>query len=176
MASKMKYDALYASTPQALGAANQTVIDFAGQLDRAGLDVLDMGCGQGRDAIALAAMGHSVIGVDISPHGIGALNAAARQKGLPVKGVVADIETYAPADSFDIILFDRTLHMLDESARIDVFIRMIASLRPNGWVLIVDEKPNIPALKAVLQDCDTDWQIDHEVRGYLFAQQVSGAM
>ncbi len=34
------------------------------------LKVLDLGCGQGRDALMIARKGHEVLGVDVSPTGI----------------------------------------------------------------------------------------------------------
>ncbi len=56
--------------------------------------------------------GHRVVGVDISPNGIRDLKNAAAKESLAVDGVVADIATYTPGGMFDVVLVDRTLHML----------------------------------------------------------------
>lgn len=78
--------------------------------------VLDVGCGQGRDALFIARLGHSVVGVDLSAHGIRDLLAASKAERLDITGDVADITTYTPAGKFDVVLIDRTLHMLPKDA------------------------------------------------------------
>ena len=61
-----KHEEIYKTTPHALGDANNDVLAFFAKLD-AGLVVLDVGCGQGRDALTRARAGHVVHGVDIAP-------------------------------------------------------------------------------------------------------------
>ena len=84
------YDKLYRETPHALGAANAHIAAFFETIDTP-VRVLDIGCGQGRDALPIARRGHRVVGVDISPAGIDDLIAAAAADGLDVTGYVADI-------------------------------------------------------------------------------------
>ncbi len=48
--------------------------------------VLDLGCGQGRDALFLGALGYNVTGIDLSKVGIDQMNQVAAHKKLPVKG------------------------------------------------------------------------------------------
>jgi len=64
------YDKLYGETRDALGAPTSIFVDFFDQFDRTNVRVLDVGCGQGRDAIFIARKDHRVVGVDISPNGI----------------------------------------------------------------------------------------------------------
>ena len=45
-------------------------------------DVVDLGCGQGQDALALAAAGRTVTGVDLSPVGVRQAREAAAARGL----------------------------------------------------------------------------------------------
>ena len=51
------YDALYARTPDALGAPTRAFVDFFDGYDRPNVRVLDIGCGQGRDALFIARLG-----------------------------------------------------------------------------------------------------------------------
>lgn len=55
--------------------------------------VVELACGQGRNALALAARGIPVVGIDRDPVALAGLRAAARERGLPVSGLRADLET-----------------------------------------------------------------------------------
>lgn len=50
------------------------------------LSVLDLGCGQGRDALMAARQGHNVMGVDLAPTGVAQMLAGAAREGLAVTG------------------------------------------------------------------------------------------
>ena len=54
------YDKLYRSTPRALGEPTELFVDFFKHQAEESLRVLDVGCGQGRDALFIARMGHCV--------------------------------------------------------------------------------------------------------------------
>ncbi|WP_019296810.1 MULTISPECIES: class I SAM-dependent methyltransferase [unclassified Leisingera] len=90
------YDKLYRDTPDALGAPSPAFTGFFEELGTQSLDVLDAGCGQGRDALFIARLGHRVTGIDISPHGIRDMLAAAQRENLDVTGIAADLTTWAP--------------------------------------------------------------------------------
>jgi 2-polyprenyl-3-methyl-5-hydroxy-6-metoxy-1,4-benzoquinol methylase len=165
------YDALYGSTPDALGAPTRVFVDFFATLDGTPLRVLDVGCGQGRDALFIARQGHSVVGVDMSPNGIHDLNAAAEREGLSIKGVVADLTTYVAVGVVDIVLIVRTLHMLPKQPRIDVLTQLISHVAPKGWLLIADEKSNIADFKDVIAHSDAQWAASLDKGGTLFVQR-----
>ena len=107
----VKYDEYYSAQDHALGPAFEDVIAFFQNLE-AGQTVLGVGVGQGRDAIPLAQMEHRVIGIDLSSIGIEQLKSAAASQNLNIDAEVADLCTYSPTERLDIILFDRTLHMI----------------------------------------------------------------
>ena len=166
------YDELYRSTPDALGEPTKIFVDFFDRLGRTGLRVLDIGCGQGRDALFIARMGHSVVGVDISPSGIIGLETATAAERLDIEGFVADIRSFKPAGAFDVVLIDRTLHMLSETDRLDVLEGLLGHVAENGYVLIADERSNLPAIKTVIAQSGENWKSVHEKGGYLFLQRT----
>lgn len=166
------YDKLYSETPDALGQPTQVLVDFFDQFERDDARVLDVGCGQGRDALFIAARGHRVVGVDISPNGIRDLMAAANRENLAVEGVVADITAYKPEGMFDVILVDRTLHMLSEETRLSVLEQLLDHVDVDGWVLIADEATNIGRFEAVVSSHRFEWKHELSKRGYLFVRRI----
>jgi tellurite methyltransferase len=72
--------------------------------------VLDLGCGQGRDALFLGKIGYRVVGVGISDVGIQQLNKAALLGKLQVEGFVADIYSFGTMDEYDLVLLDSMFH------------------------------------------------------------------
>ncbi len=165
------YDALYESTSDALGPPTKVIVDFFAHFDEQNARVLDIGCGQGRDALFIARAGHHVVGVDLSPNGIRDMTRAAAKEALPVEGIVADLQTFTPDGMFDVLLIDRTLHMLGKEARHTVLARLIDTVTGNGWVLIADERSNIADFKAVFAAHESDWQIELEKGGTLFIRR-----
>lgn len=165
------YDKLYGETRDALGKPTPVFIDFFDQLDQNNLRVLDVGCGQGRDAIFIARMGHRVVGVDISANGIRDLKAVAALENLSIAGEIADISTYEPEGVFDVILIDRTLHMLAASVRLAVLETLLDHVSEGGWLLIADEASNITGFETVVTAHAANWKTEFARRGYLFLRR-----
>ncbi|MGH1445174.1 MAG: class I SAM-dependent methyltransferase [Cognatishimia sp.] len=166
------YDKLYGETRDALGQPTSVFVDFFDQFGQANARVLDVGCGQGRDALFIARLGHRVVGIDTSPNGIRDLNAAAKQDNLPIEGTIADVSTYEPQGAFDIILIDRTLHMLPKQAQISVLEKMLDHVNENGWLLIADEASNIKDFVVVIEKSALKWTTHLAKKGYLFLQRA----
>ena len=93
--------------------------------------VLDVAAGRGRHSVALAQAGMQVVAVDYSEVAVGALMASAREKGLGIEAVVADLEAqplpFRPG-SFDLVL---NVNFLDRKL-IDL---LKDALRPGGVLL-----------------------------------------
>ena len=166
------YEKLYAAQANALGGQTQAVAEVLAKVAPQPCRILDVGCGQGRDALPLARSGHDVTGVDLAPSGVAAMQAAAQAEGLRVTGHVADITTYTPDGVFDVVLIDRTLHMLDAAPRAQTFARLITAVTPRGWLVVADETVNLPAFRATLEADVRPWKIDRCHKGQLFAQQT----
>ena len=76
------YDKYY-QTEDLFGEPYRELIEFYSAILKKG-KLLDLGCGQGRDAIPLARMGFDVVGMDNSSVGITQLNAVAKKEKLPL--------------------------------------------------------------------------------------------
>src|SRR5690606_8244919 len=64
---------------------------------------LDLACGDGRNAIALAKRGHSVTAIDIAHAGLAGLRRNAADAGLEVDAIQADLDVYPlPSRHFDL--------------------------------------------------------------------------
>ena len=166
------YDRLYREKQNALGAPSPEFVDFFQSLAGQVLEILDVGCGQGRDALMLLRAGHRVTGIDLSPQGISDIQAVATAEGLPFEGHVADITRFRPDRAFDVVLIDRTLHMLAASDQSKLLARLIRAILPQGWLLIADEPRNLPRFREMLVRSEMEWDIVKFTRGYLFAFKV----
>lgn len=165
------YEMLFATTPDALGPPSAEITRFCERYLEPQSRVLDYGCGQGRDALFLARLGHDVVGVDTAAGGISALSAAAAREGLAVEGVVADITGYVPTGVFDLLLFDRVLHMLEEADRLSVLRRAVPALAEGGVMVIVDEPRHRGTYRACL-DSAAEWVTLKDARGLLFLRRA----
>ncbi|MEO0598119.1 MAG: methyltransferase domain-containing protein, partial [Chloroflexota bacterium] len=79
------YEKLYQEQRHVLGKPTQVFVDFFDEYTKEKADVLDLGCGQGRDALFIARLGHRVVGVDISETGIAQLLEDAKTETLAIE-------------------------------------------------------------------------------------------
>jgi ubiquinone/menaquinone biosynthesis C-methylase UbiE len=107
-----------------------------------GESVLDVGCGTGSLAIAVARhVGSSglVCGIDASPEMIARATAKARKANVKVNFTHALAETLPfPDRHFDVVLSTVMLHHLPRKARQQCVTEMRRVLKPEGRVLAVD--------------------------------------
>jgi len=94
---------------------------------------LDLGTGEGRHAVWLAALGWQVTAVDFSAVGIERARQGAAEVGVEVDWVVADVRGWEPEDgvTFDLVLVSYL--MLGD----DVLARARDWLAPGGALVIV---------------------------------------
>ena len=118
--------------------------------------LLDLGCGQGRNAVALAALGYEVTAVDASVVGVEQTTRAATDKGLTVQGVVADLAGYRIESAYDVVVMDMVLHSFDDEADRHRILDQIASgVAPGGVVYVVVPEPG--PLVAELEAAFAPW-------------------
>jgi SAM-dependent methyltransferase len=97
---------------------------------------LDLGTGEGRNAIWLAERGWQVTGVDFSAVGLARAAELARQRGAGADWVQADLLSYQPAPAaYDLVLIAYIQLPADELAHL---VRTaVTALAPGGTLLAV---------------------------------------
>ena len=96
---------------------------------------LDLGTGEGRNAIWLAEHGWRVTAVDFSPVGLAGGARLAAPRGVTVDWVTADLREYQPPEAFDLVLV-AYLHLLP-AERSEALRRAAGVLAPGGTLLVV---------------------------------------
>jgi ubiquinone/menaquinone biosynthesis C-methylase UbiE len=110
-----------------------TQLDYAGT---AGMDVLDVGCGQGIDLVRYARAGARVTGMDLTPRHVELAGRHLEAAGLSGNVVVGDAEQLPFADdSFDRVSSNGVLHHTPDIAAALREIRRV--LRPGGEARII---------------------------------------
>ncbi|MBI1847743.1 MAG: class I SAM-dependent methyltransferase [Candidatus Rokubacteria bacterium] len=107
-----------------------------------GSRVLDVGCGAGREAVALARLGHRVTAIDALPAMVVAARRRAGTEGLPVQVLHAAAEAFsAPAASFDAVCFSPNVYsyLPGRAQRVALLRRLAAMLVPGGVLLLVQD-------------------------------------
>ena len=166
-----KYDPLYREDRNVCGDPYPEFVRFFAEYSVCPAAVLDLGCGQGRDALMVARLGHDVLGVDISPTGIRQMVEVADAEGLSVQGHVADLTEYEIDRTYDIILLDRVLHMLAPQPRAQLLGQAARRVKPGGHILIADQPGNMPSIVAVLREDASTWTHLLARRGFLIARR-----
>ena len=99
--------------------------------------VLDIGCGLGDNAIYLAAHGHPVTGLDISPTALQTAERRAADAGVAVRFAVADatmLEGYT--DAFDTVVDSGMFHCLDDDGKRSYAAALHRATRPGARLLL----------------------------------------
>ena len=153
-------------------------------------DVLDAGCGFAELSLALAAQGHTVVGVDLTPTAIAAATKAAAERGLAGASFVqADITTFAGYDGKFSTVVDSTLfHSLPVEGRDGYLSSVHRAAAPGAsYYVLVFAKGAFPAdMEPKPNEVDEDelraavskyWEIDEIRPAYIHANipQVTDA-
>lgn len=84
--------------------------------DTSELKVLDIGCGEGKDAVYMAKQACNVTAFDITKSGIRKANKLAESENVKIDAFVADINDFTINDQFDIIYSTGTIqYLFDEN-------------------------------------------------------------
>lgn len=103
-------------------------------------EILSLGEGQGRNAVFLASRGFRVTGVDGSAVGLSQAQALAKERGVRIQTVVADLETFdLGVDRWDGII-SIWCHM-PSALRARVHRAVVAALKPGGVFLLEAYRP-----------------------------------
>jgi SAM-dependent methyltransferase len=114
-----------------------------------GLDVLDLGCGDGTTALPAARLGANVLGVDIARNLVEAGNARAQSLGLAncrfQEGDASDLNELED-NSFDLVI--SMFGAMFAPRPFDVAKEVVRVTRPGGRIVMGNWIPNDPTLVA----------------------------
>ncbi len=119
------------------GRVNLRLAEVAGDLTPG--TALDLGCGEGGDAIWLAEKGWHVVAVDISDTALGRAAAEAKSRGVAdrIEFVQHDLSETFPEGTFDLV----SSHFLHSRVRLErprILRNAAQAVRPGGVLMIVD--------------------------------------
>lgn len=133
-----------------MGGPNHDMVELAAGLPP-GARVLDLGCGEGRNAFFLAGRGCEVTAVDISDAAIEKLGTLAERTGLRIDLAVADISEYPITGAFDLVMAHGVIDYLENAQWRELLERVRDHTLPGGFnaytcMLFTDEHPTLPEL------------------------------
>lgn len=112
-----------------------------------GMTVLDVACGPGIVACALAGEGVSVTGIDLTPAMIEQARNRAARSGVSVDFQVGDARNLpVQAESFDRVVTRYSFHHMEDPRK--VLAEMARVCRPGGRLVVVDATPAPDAQSA----------------------------
>lgn len=129
-----RWNEMYASTDHFWsGQANTALVHEVADLPPG--RVLDLGCGEGGDALWFAEHGWQVTAVDLSPIVLGRAQARAAERDLNIRWREIDLATDFPDGEYDLVSA-QFLHSWGELPREKVLRRAAAAVAPGGVLLI----------------------------------------
>lgn len=105
------------------------------ELDRP-LQILDLACGYGRHANRLAALGHRMTGVDLTPGFLEIARREARKSNLDVDYQLGDMRSIAFEEQFDrVMLVFTSFGYFTDAENLKVLINARSALKPGGMII-----------------------------------------
>ena len=119
--------------------------------------VLDIGCGEVKDAVYMAEKGYDVTAFDLTDNGIKKTIALAEKRNVKINAYVDDINTFYTDEKYDIIYSTGTVqYLFDENIK-GFFEKLENITKPNGIVFI-----NVFVEKSFLE-LPPDWDIEEKM-------------
>lgn len=137
------------------------------------LRLLDVGCGEGKDAIFFARNGYDVTAFDLTQSGVDKTKRLAEKVRVKVNAFVADVNEFRLNEEFDIIYSNGVLHYIPNEIREEIFTNYKQFTSTNGiniFSAFVNkpfierapdrEKYTYPWLSGELFSMYHDWKIE----------------
>ncbi|GAA0497162.1 hypothetical protein Ade02nite_54680 [Paractinoplanes deccanensis] len=166
MTDAADFDALYTAAtkpPWEIGAPQPALAELLDTGIR-GPKVLDLGCGTGDLALALARRGHHVTGVDVSHTAVDTARAKATAAGLDIHFDVQDATTLTlTSGPFDTLIDSGLLHNLHRrgGTRATDYLRRLPELAAPGATVLV---------LAISHEPGQDWGLTPDYLNAAFAE------
>ena len=160
------------------GRIDQVYARVADLVAAPGRRILDVGCGTGAVALACAARGADVTGIDVNAD----MLEVARSKALPYESAgsvewhqlsAAEIEDRFEPESFDGVTACLVFSELSPSERAYALAVVLSRLRPGGWLVVADEVTPGSAVRRVVHRAA---RLPLEMITYLLTQTTTRAV
>lgn len=188
MAQKPFWESAYSDPSGAdpFGSAAKELIDLLPHLSQ-GSAVLDLGCGEGRNALCCARAGMRVTAVDISAAAISKLSSKADSAGLALQAHQSDVADFPLSDTYELVIAHGVLHLIEPPARDQILQAMQNSTSQGGWniaAVFTDEIPPPDDLRDVciglfkegqIFSAYTGWHVSME-RSYILEDEHPGGI
>lgn len=132
--------------------------------------VLDIGCGDGRNALYMAERGFEVDAFDVSLAGIDKLRSRCRARDASVAAWVQDAGRFAFRHEYDLVVLHGVLHLLDRQ----VWRRLLEAVRKNtkvcGWnvaVVFTNRLPPPPDLAPRVRGLFEEGELREQYQDWL---------
>lgn len=152
----------YYKTENLFGEPYAELIEFFKNHESKGT-LIDVGCGQGRDSIALARLGYTVTGIDNSKVGIDQMIQMSNSENLKVAGIVGDIYDFDNYQKYDVVLLDSMFHFekRDRQKETELISKIAGDLKRNGLicVCIQDTGKKVDILKETIDNTALEFDV-----------------
>lgn len=111
------------------------------QFISSGSTVLDVGMGEGRNAVFMAQKGYKVTGIDISSVAVKKARALAHEYGVRIESIVTPVEKFLPEKPFDAIL---CFYYVDRK----LIPKMLNWLKPGGIIIFESHSEKQKGMKG----------------------------
>jgi tellurite methyltransferase len=172
--------------PGAFGSPSSEIIELADLLP-ANAQILDLGCGDGRNAVYLAERDFQVTAIDVSPRAIRKLQHNASSRGAVIKTEVQDLRDFTIDGSYNLIIAHGCLHLVEHVHSSRLLREMKGATQPGGYNVVAvftdaiqppdDLQPFIRGLfrEGDLFEAYAGWQIK-EFRSYVLEDDHPGGI
>lgn len=132
---RTQYEQLYQAEEYYWGLEPAAFLEriIAAKPPRRGMKILDIGCGEGKDAVYMAKKGYTVTAFDLTESGIEKTKKLAAQQGVRINAYVDDINTFETDERFDIVYSSGTLQYINEENISAFFEKITKMTNPHGF-------------------------------------------
>lgn len=151
------------------GDASSEIISLAKSLPT-NANILDVGCGDGRNSLYLSSIGHSVDAFDISSNAVRKLRFLAEQSDLNIDIQESALQDYIFKKEYDLIISSGVYQFVDKRIALEFMKKTQRHTKVNGYhfvVVFIDTLPIPEEIKEIaiglyhdkeLSEIYSDWE------------------